>query len=185
MTTVRLRALQGAKEIASFRRDPGGLVALERAADEDVRRDLQRWLDNGFTEFVGPRGNRQPLTTRPTDPDLLGRIAEYLRRHGFDIRLDVEDGVVSAEELLALIRGAPSPTPEQLEEQRFDFAYGNLAVSTTTSRRGRRSNRWRRIEAGRWGSSTNGLKARSGFRELHQVRSALYVTSPLPKKKHN
>ena len=37
---------------------------------------------------------------------------------------------MSAEELLALIRGAPSPTPEQLEEQRFDFAYGNLAAST-------------------------------------------------------
>lgn len=37
---------------------------------------------------------------------------------------------MSAEELLALIRNAPSPTPEQLEKQRFDFAYGNLAAST-------------------------------------------------------
>ena len=37
---------------------------------------------------------------------------------------------MSTEELLALIRGAPSPTPEQLEEHRFDFAYGNLAAST-------------------------------------------------------
>jgi hypothetical protein len=37
---------------------------------------------------------------------------------------------VSAEELLALIRNTPLPTPEQLEEQRFDFAYGNLAAST-------------------------------------------------------
>ena len=37
---------------------------------------------------------------------------------------------LNAEELLALIRGTPSPRLEQLEEQRFDFAYGNLAAST-------------------------------------------------------
>jgi hypothetical protein len=33
-------------------------------------------------------------------------------------------------ELRKLIEGLPPPTPRQLEEQRFDFAYGNLATST-------------------------------------------------------
>ena len=39
-------------------------------------------------------------------------------------------GADDYEELSRLVRVAPSPTPEELEAQRFDFAYGNLAAST-------------------------------------------------------
>jgi hypothetical protein len=89
MIAVRLRALQGADEIAAFRRNPDGTVLLEWATSEPVRRDLQRWLDNGFTEFLGPRGSRTPRSTGPKDPDILERIAAHLRRHGFETKVDV------------------------------------------------------------------------------------------------
>lgn len=95
MKTVRLRALQGSEEVAAFRRGPDGVVTLQGAASEAVRRDLQRWLDNGFTEFLGPVGNRQPRSTLPNDPDLLNRIADYLRRQGFEVQLAAEQVRVS------------------------------------------------------------------------------------------
>ena len=65
---------------------------------------------------------------------------------------------MSAEELLALIRGAPSPTPEQLEEQRFDFAYGNLAASTNHKPSRAAFESMAKDRGWAASSSTNGLK---------------------------
>lgn len=43
-----------------------------------MRPAVERWLDRGLIEWVGPRGDELQRVTMPSDPEFLPRLRDYL-----------------------------------------------------------------------------------------------------------
>lgn len=85
MNAAKLVARDSKGEVAVFRRDRNSAV-LERAS-EDVRADLERWMAQGLVELVGPRRSPEQRVTLCDEPEFLDRVADRLRRYGFEVEL--------------------------------------------------------------------------------------------------
>jgi hypothetical protein len=86
MIPVRLVVSDKKGELAVFRRDRTR-VELEHASG-DVRADLERWMDRGLIELVGPRRDQQQRVTEAGEPEFLERVAARLQRYGFTTRFE-------------------------------------------------------------------------------------------------
>ena len=49
-------------------------------AVESLRPELERFIDEGLSEWIGPEADPQRRTTPSSDQRFLGRLADYLRR---------------------------------------------------------------------------------------------------------
>lgn len=72
------------------RRPTGEWVANILTANREVRssslgiaKDIQRWLEQGFTTMVDGR----TMTVRPSDPDFEWRVVERLRKYKYVVEV--------------------------------------------------------------------------------------------------
>ena len=78
MVTLSLRYPDETEQLAELSWADGCTRIV--AAVDTLRPELERFINEGLSEWFGPPDDPQPRTTLSSDPRFLDRLSDYLRR---------------------------------------------------------------------------------------------------------
>ena len=68
------------------------LLPVLEMCQEDVRSDVERWVNRGFTRpRLSHKNDYGRIFVDPSAPDFLERIAEYAQKYSFNSTITIEE----------------------------------------------------------------------------------------------
>jgi hypothetical protein len=90
---MRLRVFEAGRCIAVLEQDRRTPIDVRGpikiiGCTDDMRHDLEHWIEMGLVAFIGKPGHRQSRHTSPDHPELIDRIGHRLQSCGFHTTLE-------------------------------------------------------------------------------------------------